>query len=164
MIKYSEIITEDSPSLFIEERKQTRAKLRDRIRMLRLLKTGEARSLCAVTTMIGLGITQVRKLFNCYRKEGISGLLLWRYKGNHRKLKAEEEEKIIAESYARENGFVSQKEAQLYILATFGVNMTQPGVSVLFSRNGIRNKTGRPLNILTSKADQEVYKKNSHPN
>lgn len=131
--------------------------------MLRLLKSGEARSLAVAAQAVGLCHGQVRKLFNCYRREGLAGLLRWRYNGNRRKLKHEDELKLVAESGKRENGFASQRQAQTYIATTFGVLLTQPAISIIFARNGIRNKTGRPRNILTSEGEQQKYKKNSRP-
>ena len=70
MIDYRTVITEDLGTLHHAERSQKRAKQRDRIRTLRLLKTGEARYLPSVADLLGLWTGQVRKLFNRYRKEG----------------------------------------------------------------------------------------------
>ena len=163
MIDYPSIITEDIATLLEAERRQSRAKLRDRIRILRLLKSGTARSLPVAADMVGLGIGQVRKLFDRYRQEGFEELCRWRYQGNHRKITRENELKLVEEASKRENGFTSQSEAQSYIFATFGVELTQPAISDIFSRNGIRCKTARPRNIFSSEEAQQEYKKNSHP-
>lgn len=163
MINYQAVITEDVDTLLCEERKHARAKLRDRVRILRLLKSGEARSLAAAAHILGLSTQQVRKLFLRYRKEGMKGLLQWRYKGNHRKISCDDESKFVAEVAKRQQGFASQKQAQAYIADTFGVQLTQPAISFLFSRNGIRLKTARPRNIETSEEKQQEYKKNLLP-
>jgi hypothetical protein len=45
MIKYHEEIKESEAELLAVERRQSRSKLRDRVRLLRLLKSGSLRSL-----------------------------------------------------------------------------------------------------------------------
>lgn len=163
MIDYRTVITEDLETLLQAERSQKRAKQRDRIRMLRLLKSGAARSLPSVAELLGLGIGQVRKLFNRYRKEGLTELCRWHYQGNHRKLSKEQEAQLIEQSGKRPDGFTSQAEVQTYIVTTFGVQLTQPGISNILARNGVKLKVGRPRNILTLEEDQQKYKKNSLP-
>jgi len=161
MLKYSEIIVEDEQSLLECERQQKHAKLRDRVRMLRLLKSGEARSLAAVAPMIGLSAAEVRYLFANYRKQGLSEFMRWRYGGNNRYLTPQQEQQLVARCSDTSNSFAGQADLQQYILQTFEVSYSQPGISMLCSRKKIKHKSGRPRNSKASEEQQQEYKKNS---
>jgi hypothetical protein len=78
MIKYHEEIKESEAELLAVERRQSRSKLRDRVRLLRLLKSGSSRSLTQASVVIGLSVAQTRRLYNKYRQGGLQELLAWR--------------------------------------------------------------------------------------
>lgn len=161
MLKYAEIIVEDVETLLECERRQRQSKLRDRVRMLRLLKSGQARSLAAVAPMLGLSAAEVRYLFNNYRKQGLNEFTRWRYGGNNRYLTAEQEQQVVAACGQASNAFAAQADLQQYILQTFEVHYSQPGISALCSRKKIKHKVGRPRNSKASEEHQQEYKKNS---
>lgn len=161
MLNYKEIIDEDVESLQECERQQKHAKLRDRVRMLRLLKSGKARSLAVAGSMVGISASQAGTLFRQYRQEGLSEFTRWRYGGNHRKLTAEQQQELVSRMSETPNDFSSQSALGQYIFQSFGVRYTQSGISVLCSRNGIKAKVGRPRNKASSEEEQQAYKKNS---
>lgn len=161
MLKYSEIILEDVQILLECERQQIYAKLRDRVRMLRLLKSGQARSLAAVAPKVGLSVAEVRYLFSNYRKQGLQEFTRWRYGGNNRYLTAAQEQDIVAVCSEVSSNFAGQADLQQYILQTFEVSYSQPGISALCSRKKIKHKVGRPRNSKASEEQQQEYKKKS---
>ena len=161
MRNYKELISEDVQTLLELERQQKHAKLRDRVRMLRLLKSGEARSLPVVAGMLGISSTNARYLWNNYQQQGLLEFTRWRYGGNYRKLTVEQQQQLVAAAAEAPNSFGSQADIRQYILQTFQVNYTQPGISYLCSRNKIKHKVGRPRNKEASEEQQQDYKKNS---
>lgn len=161
MLKYKELIIEDEQTLLECERQQKHGKLRDRVRMLRLLKSGEARNLPQVAPLIGLSLSHVRDLFKQYRQQGLQEFVRWRYGGNNRKLTAEQQQQLVSACAEAPNRFASQAAVGQYILETFQVSYRQSGISMLCSRNKIKHKVGRPRNKQSSEEQQQEYKKNS---
>jgi transposase len=127
MIKYHEEIKESEAELLAVERRQSRSKLRNRVRLLRLLKSGSSRSLTQASVVIGLSVAQTRRLYNKYHQGGLQELLAWRQGGNHQKLNPAQQAELIERSKA---GFPSQQAVREYLQQTFKVHYTQGGVSV----------------------------------
>jgi transposase len=125
MIKYCEEIKESEAALLAVERAQSRSKLRDRVRLLRLLKSGSSRSLKQASDWLGLSASQTRQLYDKYRRGGLTELLAWRQGGNHQKLSSAQKALLIQRSKA---GFISQQAVADYLQQTFGATYTQGGV------------------------------------
>jgi transposase len=100
MIKYHEEIKESEAELLAVERRQSRSKLRDRVRLLRRLKSGSSRSLTQASVVIGLSVAQTRRLYDKYRQGGLQELLAWRQGGNHQKLNPAQQAELIERSKA----------------------------------------------------------------
>lgn len=161
MLNYKELIVEDVETLLEYERQQKQAKLRDRVRMLRMLKSGEARSLPVAATLLGISLTNARYLWANYQKQGLTEFTRWRYGGNHRKLTTEQQQQLVLAASEAPNSFASQADLGQYILQRFQVDYTQSGISLLCSRNKLKHKVGRPRNKAASEEQQQEYKKNS---
>lgn len=134
---------------------------RDRIRFLRLLKSGEASSQLQAGRMIGLKLRQSQRLWQRYQKIGIEEFIKSRYEGRQSKLSAAQ--KAILEERLKEDDVSSLQKAQEYLTQEFGVSYTIGGVSNLFQRLKIKLKTGRPRNYRQDKAEAEDFKKNAGP-
>lgn len=161
MLNHKELILEDVQQLQECERQQKYAKLRDRVRMLRLLKSGEARSLTVAGSMVGISASRAGALFRQYRQKGLLEFTRWSYGGNRRKLTTQQQQELVSRMSEMPNGFSSQSALSEYIFQSFAVRYTQSGISVLCSRNNIKHKAGRPRNKASSEEQQQTYKKNS---
>ena len=85
---YSQLIRESEEFLQSQERLASRAQVRDRIRFLRVLKTGQATSQSAAGLLIGIATRQSQRLWQTYREQGFSGLLCTHYQHSFGKLSA----------------------------------------------------------------------------
>ena len=132
---------------------------RDRIRFLRLLKSGEASSQIQAGRMIGLKLRQSQRLWQRYRTAGFEEFIKSRYEGRQSKL-TEDEKQILAERL-KEDDVKSLQQAQEYLALEFGVHYTIGGVSNLFQQMKIKLKTGRPRNYRQDKEETEAFKKNA---
>jgi hypothetical protein len=73
-MKYETKIVESIEYLVEQERKSTLAQIRDRVRFIRLLKSGEAKTQSAAGQLIGLCERQSQRLWRIYQQEGLAGL------------------------------------------------------------------------------------------
>ena len=78
---YEVLLIEDVSFLASQERLASKAQVRDRIRFLRVLKTGQAKSQAAAGLLIGLASRQSQRLWQSYQEKGFAGLLSTYYRG-----------------------------------------------------------------------------------
>jgi putative transposase len=74
-IYYPQTIRQDPKRLQEYERQIRGTSLAARARLLRLLKTGQARSLPEAARLLGYSTVQVTRWWACYRQHGLAGLL-----------------------------------------------------------------------------------------
>jgi transposase len=74
-INYPELIAESELELQLLERKYRDKWGKPRIQMLRLLKSGRARSLRECGPLLGYSVRQVHRWWQQYRMEGVAGLV-----------------------------------------------------------------------------------------
>jgi transposase len=156
---YEATIKEKIEELTCLEKTTKDLKGRDRVRFLRLLKSGEASSQLQAGRMIGLKLRQSQRLWQRYQKLGIEEFIKSRYEGRQSKLS--EAEKAILEDRLKKDDVQSLQQAQEYLAQKFGVDYTIGGVSNLFQQMKIKLKTGRPRNYRQDKAETEDFKKNA---
>ena len=96
-LDYRQAIKETQEQLWQLERHQTKALLRDGMRFLRLLKTGECPSQAKAGKAIGLQLRASEKLWSKYSKEGLQGLLTYPYQGSQGKLTAAQQRQLQEE-------------------------------------------------------------------
>lgn len=72
---YPRAIRQDPAQLQESERPLRGTPLASRVRLLRLLKTGQARSLPEAADLLGYSTVQVTRWWACYRQRGLTGLL-----------------------------------------------------------------------------------------
>ena len=159
-LDYSHAIQESVEQLLYLERHQTSALLRDRMRFLRLLKSGECSKQSDAGKAIGLKVRAAEKLWKKYKEEGIEGLLVYPYVGRKEKISAElmhQLEKQLARDQTQ-----SLAEVQHFIEEQSGVHYTIPGVHYVLGRMKVKKKTGRPqYHDKDTKGEHRFKKKSS---
>src|SRR5215210_6878797 len=85
-LDYHKAIKETQEQLWSLERHQNKAIVRDHIRFLRLLKSGECPSQAKAGQQMGLKRRASEKLWSKYQQQGIQGLLAYPYQGTKGKL------------------------------------------------------------------------------
>ena len=156
-----EAIRESEQELLRLERSEQHALLRDHLRFLRLLKSRVCYSQAEAGRYIGLKQRAAEKLWNKYRKEGISGFLHYPFQGTKGKLTDEQKQQLTEE--LRQGRVQRLCEGKAYIKEHFGVGYTVGGVSYLFKQLHIKKKTGRPTNVRKDIVGAEAFKKKFFP-
>lgn len=152
------LIIETADDLREREKRETNARLRLRVQILRLLKSQETASIKEACRICGITPKHGYDLWHKYRDKGLSEYLRLNWKPRRAKLSDEQQSKLL-ERVATFNGFGSQAEARRFLQDEFDVSYTQGGVSLLFSRLKIKAKEPRPLNKKASAEEQAAYKK-----
>lgn len=159
-LNYDAVIKEDVATLLKHERQVRGQAHEPRVRLLRLLKSGQCRSVQAAANTLGYSLRQGQRWLERYRVAGIEGLELVPpdYHGR---------ERLTAEAWAALNEALAQDEIGSYgqartLLAEHGVvYQDDTGVLKLFRRHGIKAKTGRPRHVKTDAEAQTAFKKTS---
>lgn len=159
-LDYPKLIHERVRELSKLEKQQSNGRLRLRVQMLRLLKSGEVSEVKDASRLLGISAKHGYQLWHRYRASGLSYYLKLAYKPKVSKLKSAAQVQLIKQAQAV--GFNSQGEARAWIEQQFGHSYTQQGVSLLFQRFRIKAKTARPDNILGQR-EARVEDKKSLP-
>ncbi len=157
-IDFANLIQETAEQLRKREKKEKDARLRLRVQLLRLLKSGESATLKTACQICGITPKHGYDLWRKYLEHGLSTYLQLNWKPRQSKLNGEQQRKLLVRA-SSENGFGSQAEARQYLRDEFGVSYTQGGVCLLFQRLRIKAKEPRPVNRQASLEEQTEYKK-----
>ncbi len=156
-VDYVSRITETADELKGLENKEKNPRLRKRLQLLRLLKSGLTPFLNKACQMVGYSDKHGREIWQKYLAEGLAGYARLNYSRQKRgKLSYEQEREINGAAAA---GFASQAEVQNYIFEQFGVRLARANVSKLLQRLEVTAKVPRPRNLRTSEEEQQAYKK-----
>ncbi len=140
---YVSAITEDADTLFDLERSHSKPKPRQRVQMLRLLKTGQAETLPGVAILVGLSPNHASVLSRRYRADGLSSLLETQYKGRIPRLNPKQIAEVEKECA---KGFRSLYVGQEWIEKHFSTPYSLSGLWRLFERIGVKkNGTAQTL-------------------
>jgi len=156
---YGSIIKEEEVFLQEQERHAGKAIVRDHIRFMRLLKSGQCKSQREAGQAIGLGERQSQRLWQLYRQQGYSGLISPGYAHGFGKLSAAQISQL--QEYLRQDLASTLSDAQSYVAAEFGAAYTTSGLCKLFQRLKVKLKTGRPVNIRKDGGKAQAFKKTS---
>lgn len=160
-LTYGKLIKESDEELRKLEQRHRYSHLMQRVKMLRLLKTGECRSLTEAAAALSYSRRQCQRWLDSYRAGGLAALLENRIaqRGRREWVNAEAWEALQT---ALKRGDIATYGQARALLAEHGVHYKdETGVLRLFRRHQIRLKTGRPVH---EKADAEVqaaFKKTS---
>lgn len=156
-MNYADKIGEDVDFLQQAEKHQSSAINRDRVRFLRLLKTGQANSQRGAGAAIGLCQRHAQRLWHTYQKGGFQALLVKPTRHSLGKLSS------VQMSQLRQFLFDDQaqrlEDIQAYLSGSLGVEYTIGGVSALCKRLRIKQKTGRPVNVRQQPGAITFFKK-----
>ena len=158
-MNYDSKIQESIDYLLEQERKSALALIRDRVRFIRLLKSGEAKTQSAAGQVIGLCERQSQRLWRIYQQEGLAGLQkkpAWGYWGKLSSVQIAQLRQFLLDDQAE-----TLADIQAYLKNNLGVSYTIGGVSDLCKRLKIKPKTGRPVNVRQQPGAIEEFKKNS---
>ena len=155
---YALAITEDEAALRREERRVRGRPTVVRVRALRLLKGGAARTLAGCAGLVGHSPRQVARWWATYRREGLAGLL--REPARPGKAPRLTPEALAGlEAAMAEGRIATLKDAQAYLAERHGVVYASlNGVWAQLRKHRIKLKTGRRRHALADAAAQEAFK------
>ena len=157
-VDYVSLIRETADQLKGLENKEKNPRLRKRLQLLRILKSGLTPLLRKACEMVGYSDKHGREIWQKYQAEGLAGYARLNYLRIKRgKLTYEQEAQVNGE--AARAGFASQAAAQTYIFEQFGVCLGRSNVSKLLQRLEVTAKVPRSRNRRTSEEEQTAYKK-----
>jgi len=156
-IDYCKVIKESQERLRKEERKQGKGFLRDRIRFLRLLKSGQCCSQQQAGNLIGYSPRNSQRLWKQYCEGGWKALLMYPYQGSCCRLNKQQTQKL--QHFLAKDQVQFLHEARQYIQQQFGISYSISAVHYLFRRLNIKKKTGRPSNCRKDEKGARLFKK-----
>ncbi len=157
-VDYVSQIRETADQLKRLENKEENPRVRKRLQLLRILKSGLTPFLTRACEMVGYSDKHGREIWQKYQSAGLAGYARLNYSRQKRgKLSYQQEAQVNRE--AASQGFASQAEAQSYIFEQFDVCLAISNVGKLLQRLEVTAKQPRPLNRRTSEKEQAEYKK-----
>src|ERR687885_634082 len=160
-ILYQQVIEEDPRELEKLEKRHRYTHLFQRVRMLRLLKSGECSNLGEAADALGYSWRQCQRWFAGYRQGGLEGLLKSRVDERGR------QELVTPEAFeelqeAMKKGEIATIRQADEFLKERGIEYSHPdGVGQLLRRRKVKLKTGRPRHEKADKEEQEAFEKTS---
>src|SRR5215218_4010464 len=162
-IDYPNVIEEDIEELKKLEKRHRYSHLFHRVRMLRLLKSGECKNLSEAAEALGYSWRQCQRWFATYREGGLQELLKSRVdeRGRQELVTPEAFEELQEAMKRGEIATISQAHR---FLSERGIEYSHPdGVGQLLRRRKVKLKTGRPRHEKANPQEQEAFKKTSPP-
>jgi transposase len=132
-----------------------------RVRMLRLLKSGACPSLGEAAQTLGYSWRQCQRWFASYRNDGLGGLLQSRVgeRGRQELVSAQAWEEL---EEAMKDGQIATIAQAHGFLRERGIEYSHPdSVGQLLRRRGVKLKTGRPRHEEADPEEQEAFKETS---
>ncbi len=157
-VNYKELIKEDVKELAVMERKEKRGRIRDRIKLLRLLKSGQCFTLKDACKIVGFTYQTGKNMWNIYKSEGMEGITQWGYNGRKARISYDE---LMGALNWETDGPMNLEQAKCKIKEKFEINYSVSGTRYLFNTYKIKLKTGRPRNYDKEEGKEEEFKKNS---
>lgn len=156
-INYAEKIQESAESLYVLERKASAAIVRDRLRFLRLLKSGTAATPPCAGAAVSYKKAWSYQLWKRYEVNGLSALSDYPFKGTKFRLGSEQQQQFRA-SLAKDN-ITTLADAVALLREQTGISYTIGGMCYVMKRLGIKKKTGRPCHVHKDEVATEAFKK-----
>ena len=159
MLDHEALIQESPEVLAAQEKRLRRSAVSYRVKMLRLLKSGDSRSMASAAKQLGYSLRQCQRWFGCYRRGGLEALLEFE---QPRRPERMTQAAWDALAQAMKAGEVATLEQTRQLLAEQGVPYKSvAGVSSLLIRHKVKLKTGRPRHQQTDQVAQTAFKKTS---
>jgi transposase len=160
-IRYATAIAESDAELEQVERHQRDRKIGLHVRVLRLLKSGQARNLADVARLVGYSKTQVTRWWEHYRAGGLLALL--QHQGHQGRQSRMTPEALARVQAAMEQGEIATIEEARQYVATHDqiVYQSFQGMAKVLAKHHIKKKTGRRRHRKASTDAQQAFKKTS---
>jgi transposase len=163
-IDFPRVISEDQERLLELEKRHRYTHLFHRVKMLRLLKSGECSSLGEAAESLGYSWRQCQRWFAIYRWEGLEELLVSRVSERGPSELVTEEAFWQLEEAMKRGEIATVAQAHRFLLQR-GINYAHPeSVGGLLRRRQVKLKTGRPRHEKADPKEQETFKKSSWAN
>ena len=156
-MNYADKITQKLAVLQAAEKQQTKAKLRDYVRFLRLLKSGQSTTQLQAANQVNLSLRQAQRLWKRYQQVGFEALIKNRQSTYMGKLSTTQISRL--RQFLLDDQAQTLADIQAYLAGSLGVNYTIGGISDLCKRLKIKRKTGRPVNVRQQPGAINVFKK-----
>src|SRR5215467_5189870 len=162
-IRYPKAIQESEEELTRLEQSLRGQKTADRVRMLRLLKSGAVKSLKECAPLVGYSAIQLTRWWERYRAEGLSAMLK-----QHKPVG--KGSRLTPEAWAglrhsmRAGHIATMQDARNYLEREWGISYKN-GKSLwwLFKKHRVKWKTGRRRQKKANAEQQAAFKKTSAP-
>ena len=158
-IQYPQVIRESVDELSALEKEHRGTRSAPRVQLLRLLKSGEKRSLPQAAKSVGYSHQQAERWWKLYKEGGLSSLLEIKPCGGSEEYMTPEAWTGL-QAHMEAGHLPTLEDARRYLQEEWSV--TYKGVSSissLFQRHGIRKKTGRRRHRKADAAEQAAFKK-----
>src|SRR5919106_2683325 len=163
-ILYPQVITEELDELKELEKYHRYSHLFQRVRMIRLLKSGECSNLGEAARALGYSWRQCQRWFASYKKGGMEELLKSRVSERGRQELVTEEAFADLQEAMKRGEIATISEAEEFLREHHGIEYAHPdGVGQLLRRRKVKLKTGRPRHEEAGQKEQQAFKKTSPP-
>jgi len=160
-ITYPQVIQESEEELTRREQSLRGQKAADRVRMLRLLKSGTVKSLKECAPLVGYSVIQLTRWWERYRAAGLAGML-------KQQKPAGKASRLTPEAWAgllqamRVGHITTMQDARNYLEREWGISYKN-GKSLwwLFKKHRVKWKTGRRRHKKANAEQQAAFKKTS---
>ena len=160
-IDYPQVIKEDLEELEKLQKRHRYSHLFHRVKMLRLLKSGESSNLGQAAEALGYSWRQCQRWFTAYKEGGLNELLVSRVHERGPKELVTEEAFEELEGAMKEGQIATIAQAHRFLLKR-GIDYAHPeSVGALLRRRKVKLKTGRPRHEKADSQKQEAFKKTS---
>lgn len=158
-IDYPSLIEQTVDELVSIECRLSHQRSADRVKLLRLLKSGTVRSLRAAAPLLGYSDRHMQRWWHTYTSKGLEALCtLGPYLGPPERVSADA---VIALKVAMRDGQITRlRDAQTFLREHFNIVYDSlNGISQLFKRHQIKLKTGHRTHRQGNPQTQVVFKK-----
>ena len=157
-IDYRTRIGETVAALARAERAARGTPAADRVKLLRLLKSGQQRSLAGAAALLGYSERQAQRWWRRYVAGGLAALMqVGRPGGGRERLPRDAWPALDAK--LRAGALARLRDVQACLRERWGIAYTVSGVSKLFQRHKVKRETGRPHHRQADAARQAAFKK-----
>jgi transposase len=160
-IDYPNVIEEDVEALEKLEKRHRYSHLVHRMRMLRLLKSGECKNLSEAAKALGYSWRQCQRWFAAYRRGGQRALLVSRVAERGPKELVSEEAWAALEEAMKRGEIATIAQAHEFLVQRGSGYAHPESVGGLLRRRKAKLKTGRPRHEKANEGEQADFKKSS---
>jgi transposase len=153
---YEQIVQEAETDLQQQQRRSNKLLVFERLQMLRLFKSGQAKSLAAAAQLVGVSSRSVQTWWKLYRQQGLSGLLALT-PTRQISLAREQQQALLEE--AATGAFSTINEMAAWVEQQFSIHYTEVGMWRIARRLGIKKKTTRPRHVQRDEEKVAAFKK-----